>query len=85
MESEPFIIFYVNILYVITVYLSIIYYGCPVKCCIDIEQCRHCDGEMKIIAAIEDPAIIVKILKHLGLPTRAPPCMITALKNNFIR
>jgi len=40
---------------------------------IDIEQCPHCDGKMKIIAAIEDPAIIAKILKHLGLPTRAPP------------
>jgi len=40
---------------------------------IDIEQCPHCDGQLKIIAAVEDPAIIVKILKHLGLPTRAPP------------
>jgi hypothetical protein len=27
----------------------------------------------KIIAAIEDPPVIVKILAHLGLPTRAPP------------
>jgi len=25
-----------------------------------------------IIAAIEDPAMIAKILAHLGLPTRAP-------------
>ena len=28
---------------------------------------------MKIIAAIEAPAVIVKILTHLGLPARAPP------------
>jgi hypothetical protein len=30
-------------------------------------------GSLKIIAAIEDPLVIVKILSHLGLPTRAPP------------
>jgi hypothetical protein len=24
-------------------------------------------------AAIEDPPVIIKILSHLGLPTRAPP------------
>jgi hypothetical protein len=28
---------------------------------------------MKIIAAIEEPSVIAKILAHLGLPTRAPP------------
>jgi hypothetical protein len=28
---------------------------------------------LKIIAAIEDPAVIVRILTLLGLPTRAPP------------
>jgi hypothetical protein len=27
---------------------------------------------MKIIAAIEDPHVIKKILAHLGLPTKAP-------------
>jgi hypothetical protein len=30
-------------------------------------------GALKIIAAIEDPPVIVRILTHLGLPTRAPP------------
>ena len=29
--------------------------------------------QLKIIAAIEDPPVIVRILAHLGLPTRAPP------------
>ena len=40
---------------------------------IDIEYCPNCGGALKIIAAIEDPPVIVKILSHLGLATRAPP------------
>ncbi len=40
---------------------------------IDIEHCPHCGGTLKIIAAIEELAVIIKILAHLGLPTRAPP------------
>jgi hypothetical protein len=47
---------------------------------IDIERCPNCGSALKIIAApstrwtgIEDPPVIVKILSHLGLPTRAPP------------
>ena len=40
---------------------------------IDLEHCPQCGGELKIIAAIEEPAVIVRILTHLGLPARAPP------------
>ena len=40
---------------------------------IDLEHCPQCGGDFKIIAAIEEPAVIVKILTHLGLPARAPP------------
>ena len=40
---------------------------------IDIENCPNCGGALKIIAAIEDPPVIVRILTHMGLPTRAPP------------
>ena len=40
---------------------------------LDVKHCPNCGGALKIIAAIEDPAVIVKILTHLGLPTRAPP------------
>ena len=51
---------------------------------IDIETCSVCGGSMKVIACIEDPVVIKKILTHLrskglyleaaGLPpSRAPP------------
>ncbi len=40
---------------------------------IDIEQCPRCGGPLTIIAAIVDPTVIAKILKHLGLSARAPP------------
>ena len=40
---------------------------------IDIEHCPQCGGTLKIIAPIEEPAVIVRILTHLGLPARAPP------------
>ena len=39
---------------------------------IDLEHCPQCGGDLKIIAAIEEPAVIVKILTHQGLPARAP-------------
>ena len=38
---------------------------------IDIELCPQCGGALKIIAAIEAPAVIAKIFTHLGLPVRA--------------
>ena len=34
---------------------------------IDIEKCEVCGGKMKVIASIEDPDVIDKILKHLSL------------------
>jgi hypothetical protein len=51
---------------------------------IDVETCSVCGGSMKVIACIEDPLVIKKILTHLrgkglyleaaGLPqSRAPP------------
>ena len=39
---------------------------------IDIEQCA-CGGKLKLIAVIEEPAVIEKILKHLGLDPQPPP------------
>ena len=40
---------------------------------IDVLQCPTCSGRMELIATIEDPDVAAKILKHLGLPARAPP------------
>jgi hypothetical protein len=39
---------------------------------IDIETCTRCGGKVKIIAAIEDPTVIKKILDHLGLNSTPP-------------
>jgi 23S rRNA U2552 (ribose-2'-O)-methylase RlmE/FtsJ len=38
---------------------------------IDIETCSHCGGVVKIIAGIENPAVIEKILTHLNKQTAA--------------
>jgi hypothetical protein len=35
---------------------------------IDIERCPNCEGELRIIAAIEEPGVIGRILTHLGYP-----------------
>ena len=51
---------------------------------IEIERCRRCGGKLKVIASIEDPALIGRILahrksraerEHEGAPfgSRAPP------------
>jgi len=46
---------------------------------IEIEKCEKCGGKVNIIASIEDPEVIEKILKHLGLDeasqvkNRSPP------------
>jgi hypothetical protein len=47
---------------------------------IDIETCSVCGGAMRIIACIEDPVVIEKILAHLDAraaaaqAARPPPC-----------
>ena len=40
---------------------------------VDVLQCEHCGGRMKILAAIRPPTATEKILECLGLPSRAPP------------
>ena len=42
-------------------------------CDIDIEHFPHCGGQLKPIAAIEEPAVIQRILTHLGLASQPPP------------
>lgn len=50
---------------------------------IEITTCRHCGGKLRVIASIEEPAVIERILGDLGANTvagvdpahasRAPP------------
>jgi hypothetical protein len=38
----------------------------------DLGACERCGGKMRLIAHIDDPTVITKILSHLGLDTNAP-------------
>ena len=46
---------------------------------IDVLACAHCGGRLRLIATLHDPAVIRKILAHLGhsqswpSPVPAPP------------
>ena len=49
---------------------------------IEIETCEQCGGKVRVIASIEDPAVIAKILGHVATreapvgsrpPARGPP------------
>ena len=59
---------------------------------IDIETCIKCRGKIKVMAAILDPKVIVKILKHLGLsfnspeflPARGPPLFAETFPDQFL-
>ena len=42
------------------------------RCSFDIERCA-CGGKLKLVAVIEEPAVIEKILTHLGLAAQPPP------------
>jgi hypothetical protein len=58
---------------------------------IEIEDCARCGGQLKILASIEEPAVIAKILAHLErtapeqyqpelpLGARAPPLQSSLL------
>ena len=35
---------------------------------LDVLRCPRCAGRMELIATIDDPAVIDRILAHLGLP-----------------
>jgi len=38
----------------------------------DILACADCGGRLRLVATIEDPAVVTKILSHLGLPPDPP-------------
>jgi len=35
---------------------------------LDVLRCPRCSGRVQLIATIDDPAVIQRILAHLGLP-----------------
>ena len=39
---------------------------------LDVLACPRCGGRMTVIATIDDPRVVRKILDHLGLPTTVP-------------
>ena len=43
---------------------------------IEVERCDRGDGEVKIIAALENEAVIAKILDHLGLRAAVRPAAL---------
>ena len=42
----------------------------------DVETCGACGGTVKIIACIEDPVVIRKILTHLSQVVPVPPDLL---------
>ena len=49
----------------------------------DVERCSHCGGQLKLIAAIEEPAVIQRTVTHLGLAARPPPRAATVRVDLF--
>jgi hypothetical protein len=45
---------------------------------VDALRCPRCAAGMRLVAAIEDPAVARKILECLDLPARAPPLIRAA-------
>jgi hypothetical protein len=49
---------------------------------VEIESCTRCGGELKIIASIEEPQLIAKILSHLE---RAAPDLVARQRPKALR
>lgn len=39
---------------------------------LDVLACAGCGGRLRFIATIEDPVVVARILRHVGLPTEVP-------------
>ena len=50
-----------------------------------IDRCPRCGATLRLIAAIEDPAIARRILECIGLPARAPPIAPAAPRDTLLR
>ncbi len=42
---------------------------------VDVLECPRCHGRMQILAALDQPDVLRRILTHLGLSARAPPVL----------
>ena len=38
----------------------------------DVLACPRCPGRLTLVALIQEPAVIARILRHLGLPEAVP-------------
>jgi hypothetical protein len=52
---------------------------------LDALRCPRCGATLRLIAAIEDPAIARRILECIGLPARAPPIAPAASSDTSLR
>jgi uncharacterized protein YbaR (Trm112 family) len=39
---------------------------------LDVLACPRCGGRLRLIALIEQPSVINRVLRHLGLPAELP-------------
>ena len=39
---------------------------------LDVTTCLRCGGRLRLIAVIDDPAVVQRVLRYLGLPTQIP-------------
>ena len=39
---------------------------------LDVLACPRCGGRLRLISLIDDPAVIERVLRHLGLQTEVP-------------
>ena len=39
---------------------------------LDVTACPRCGGRLRLVALIEQAAVVRRILRHLGLPTEVP-------------
>jgi hypothetical protein len=49
---------------------------------IDVLRCSECGGRRRVLAFLTDPAVVAKVLVHLGLPTHPPPVTSVALSQD---
>jgi len=39
---------------------------------LDVLACPRCGGRLRLVALIDEAAVVQRILRHLGLPTEVP-------------